>query len=160
MFDYSFTDRTPTLTKKMEDLGKKSFAERAADVMLEIIDIEFRTSRTIWGDWEGLKLRDGKPLFDSGELKDSWKKREISPGEWEVFCDSPIGIFMEFGVSMYMTPKQRRKFFGFILPKDKYNPDNLLDSSMIIVPERPMGRPAYEETSLRMKSFLKDEFKI
>jgi len=156
---YKFTDKSQSITKKMQELEKKTFAERAADRMLEIIDSEFRTSSTVWGVWARPAFREGDPLVDTGTLQESWQKAEEAPGIWIVYSTSSITPHMEFGIDAVMTDKQKRKLFGFIIPKDKRD-EGLADGvGMIHVPERPIGRPAYDKTIEDMQGFVKGFFK-
>lgn len=159
MFDFKFTDKSQKITKKMQELGKKTFAERAADRMLEVIESEFRTGETVWGVWAKPAFREGMPLVDKGSLEKSWEKAEEAPGVWVVYSTSPIMPHMEFGIDVIMTDKQRRKLFGFIIPPDKRDESRASGPGMIHVPERPIGRPAFDRTIEDMYGFVKDALK-
>jgi len=157
LFEFSFTTRSKTLVDRMKELGEKDFSERAADHMLERIRNEFLTEGESVG-WKKPELRDGRTLIDSSKLMNCWKKREASPGTWEVYADTdeaPYAPYVEFGIDwMVMSEKQRRKLFGYIIPKDKFDETKITGEGVINVEERPMGRPAYEATKSWFSDFI------
>ena len=151
-FGYSFTDKSSEILDKIDKL--KSFAERAADDFIEIIHNFFDTGQASGRVWELPKLRSGMPLVDTGSLRDSFVKIPIGPSEYEVISTNKAAAWMEYGVIMKMTEKQRAKLFGYIIPKGMFDVKKLKGTGMIKVPERPFFRPAFDLIEYRYKQFV------
>lgn len=154
-FGYSYKDRSPEILDKIDKA--KSFAEKAADDFIETIHNYFDTGQASGKIWEAPKLREGMPLVDEGNLRDSFVKIPISESEYEVVCTHKAGKWMEYGIMMRMTPVQRRKLFGYIIPKNMFDVKKLKGTGMIKIPERSFWRPAFDLISTRYAQFVKSE---
>jgi len=154
-FGFSFKDKSPEILDKLDKA--KSFAERAADDFIETIHNFFDTGQAAGKVWPLPALRKGMPLVDTGSLRDSFVKIPIGPSEYEVLSTHKAAAWMEYGVIMRMTPAQRRKLFGYIIPKDMFSAEKLKGTNMIKVPERPFFRPAFDLIEYRYRQFVKAE---
>ena len=152
-FSYTYSDKSSEILDRLEKA--KSFAERAANDFIEILKNSFDTGGSIYGTWEPLKLRKGKPLVDSGSLKSSFVKTQIDPSTFTVHSDHKAAPIMEYGAIMKMTPEQRAKLFGYIIPKNMYSVEKLKGTGMIKIPERPFFRPGFDLVKERYIKFLK-----
>ena len=154
-FGYSYKDSSPEILDKIDKA--KSFAEKAADDFIEIIHNYFDTGQAAGKVWELPKLREGMPLVDTGSLRDSFVKIPIGESEYEVISTHKAAPIMEYGAIMKMTPAQRRKLFGYIIPKDMFSVEKLKGTGMIKIPERSFWRPAFDLISTRYAQFVKSE---
>lgn len=154
-FSYTYSDRSPEILKKLD--AAKSFAERAADDFIQIIQNSFDTGGSIYGVWEPVKLRKGKPLVDSGDMRNSFIKTQIDPSTFTVHSDHKAAPWMEYGAIIKMSPEQRAKLFGYVIPKNMYSVEKLKGTNTIKIPERSFFRPAFDLVKARYAAFLKFE---
>jgi len=152
-FGYSYKDRSPEILDKIDKA--KSFAEKAADEFIQTLHNYFDTGQASGRVWAPPALREGMPLVDKGSLRDSFVKIPIGPSEWEVISTHKAAAWMEYGIIMKMTPAQRRKLFGYIIPKDMFSVEKLKGTNAIRVPERPFFRPAFDLISTRYEQYVK-----
>jgi phage gpG-like protein len=88
-------------------------ADEVADGFLELVDDGFDRSRSPSGRrWAPLVLRNGKPLDDSGELRNSWTveaRAKLSKGliTFALISDSDYASYHQTGTGLYGPRKQR-----------------------------------------------------
>jgi len=104
------------------------------------------------GAWViALQARDNavaKGLFDTGNLIDGIKPRKINQYRVDVRVDAVYGAAHEFGVTVEITPRQRRFFWAKW--SETRNPmwKALALSATYTIPERAYLRPAIDEMKL------------
>ncbi len=97
-----------------------------------IIALEARDNATMQG------------LIESGELIDSIKPRKINQYRVDVVVGVPYGAAHEFGVTVTITPKQRRFFWAMYKRTEAGLWKALALSITYTIPARPYLRPAID----------------
>lgn len=150
-FNFTVVDNIGNIIDKIKSFSRRGDpAKQAADLMIKQIHQFVEAGGSTWGQWEPPAWRDGTPLFDKGQLHDSYQKRQIDKQTFEVFTDFPWTGVLEFGATIEMSPKQRKFLFANI-PKDQFDESRLRGEGTIIIPERPLFRPGFEVAAEQFK---------
>lgn len=101
---------------KLEGLSTKVLDDKLKKIALTISPQSGIADSLETGAWIiALQARDNalaQGLYDSGDLVDSIRPRKINQFRVDILVDVPYGAAHEFGVTVMITPKQRRFFWA------------------------------------------------
>lgn len=133
---------------KLKAVGTKDIDRKLKNLALTISPQSGIADSLELGAWNiALEARDNavqQGLIDSGDLVDSIKPKKINQFRVDITVDVPYGAAHEFGVTVTITPKQRRFFWAMYITTKREMWLALALSNTYTIKAKPYLRPAID----------------